>query len=387
MKKILIVNNNLHLGGVQKALVNLLSELAAEPSVEVTLLLFHPGGVLSDQVPENVRVITPSVPFRCWGLTRLDKAGWPLRAMRSLFAACTRVFGRKRTLLLAYPFQKKLKGYDAAISYLHSGRQNVFYGGCNEFVLHCVEAEKKIAFLHCDYEMIGANSPENTAVYSAFDRIAACSEGCRGAFLRVLPQMESRTVVVPNCLDYGALSAQKTANLTVQSPLRIITVARFGKEKGVLRAIRAARALKDRADHFRYEIIGDGVEFAEAKKLVCTSGLVNTVLLYGERPNPYPLMRQSDVLLIPSVSEAAPLVIGEAAALGIPIMTTETSSAREMVEKTGVGWVCENSEEGVRQGIEWLLDHPEEIEQKKQFLCAIPHDNHVALRRFMELIS
>lgn len=386
MKKILIVNNNLHLGGVQKALVNLLRELAAEPSVAVTLLLFHHGGVLSDQLPENIRVITPSAPFRCWGLTRLDKAGWPLRAMRSLFAVCTRVFGRRRTLLLAYPFQKKLEGYDAAISYLHSGRQNVFYGGCNEFVLHCVESETKIAFLHCDYEMIDADSPENTAVYSAFDRIAACSEGCRGAFLRVLPQLESRTVVVPNCLDYGALTAQKTANLTVHSPLRIITVARFGKEKGVLRAIRAARALKERADHFRYEIIGDGIEFAEAKKLVCESGLEDTILLYGERPDPYPLMRQSDVLLIPSVSEAAPLVIGEAAALGIPIMTTETSSAREMVEKTGFGWVCENSEEGIQQGIKWLLDHPEEIEQKKQFLCAIPHDNHVALRRFMELI-
>ena len=42
MKKILIVNNNLHIGGVQKALINLLWQLRGQ--YDVTLLLFHKGG-------------------------------------------------------------------------------------------------------------------------------------------------------------------------------------------------------------------------------------------------------------------------------------------------------------------------------------------------------
>ena len=42
MKRILIVNNNMHIGGVQKALLNLLQTLHAD--YDITLLLFYRGG-------------------------------------------------------------------------------------------------------------------------------------------------------------------------------------------------------------------------------------------------------------------------------------------------------------------------------------------------------
>lgn len=44
MKRILIVNNNMHIGGVQKALLNLLQTLHAD--YDITLLLFYCGGAL-----------------------------------------------------------------------------------------------------------------------------------------------------------------------------------------------------------------------------------------------------------------------------------------------------------------------------------------------------
>ena len=46
--------------------------------------------------------------------------------------------------------------------------------------------------------------------------------------------------------------------------------------------------------------------------------------------NPYGYIKAADLLLIPSYNEAAPLVIGEAAGLETPILSTETSSAKEM---------------------------------------------------------
>ena len=388
MKKILIVNNNLRVGGVQKALVSLLCELARDPELDITLLLFYPCGALRDQIPTRVRVITPSAAWRCWGLTRADAAPMHDRVLRTFFAAITRLLGRARALRLAYPFQHTLRGYDVAVSYLHSGAQHAFYGGCNEFVLHHVEAKRKIAFLHCDYSAIGADCPENTAIYRAFDAIAACSGGCRDAFLRVLPQMTEKTVVVPNCCDLAGLAAYADAQAhPVHTPLRVITVARLGKEKGVPRAIRALAALGSRGDALRYMVIGDGVELETCRALIARYHLERIVTLAGERPNPYAELSASDVLLIPSESEAAPLVIGEAAALGVPTLTTETSSAREMVEQTGYGWVVENSEDGMLRGIEWLLNHPDEIEKKKQHLNALSHDNRIAVESFMELIN
>ena len=53
MKRILIVNNNMHIGGVQKALLNLLQTLHAD--YDITLLLFYCGGALLNEVPTDVR--------------------------------------------------------------------------------------------------------------------------------------------------------------------------------------------------------------------------------------------------------------------------------------------------------------------------------------------
>lgn len=388
MKRILIVNNNLHVGGVQKALVNLLQELEWQRELEITLMLFSPRGALMERIPENVRVITPAATVRCWGLVRGDTAPLLDKALRVYFAGLTRLLGRSRALKTAFLFQRKLRGYDVAISFLHSGSQDVFYGGCNEFVLRCVKAEKKYTFLHCDYEAIRADCPENRTLYAGFHRIAACSEGCRDAFLRVLPQLTEKTATVPNCCDLVGLAAYADAQThPVHTPLRVITVARLGREKGVPRAIQALATLGSRIDGLHYTVVGDGVELETCRALIARYHLEQIVTLVGERYDPYAVLSASDVLLIPSVSEAAPLVIGEAAALGVPTLTTETSSAIEMVEQTGYGWVVENSEDGILQGIEWLLNHPDEIEKKKKYLNAIPHDNRIAVESFMELIN
>lgn len=150
MKHVLIVNNNMHIGGVQKALVNLLHEIHGD--YEVTLLLFYAGGELCVEIPEDVQVITARSPFRYWGMTRHDAVGLKDRLARTFWAAATRLLGRGAVLRLAYPLQKKLGDYDAAVSYLHSGPLRTFYGGCNEFVLRCVRAKRKVTFLHCDFE-------------------------------------------------------------------------------------------------------------------------------------------------------------------------------------------------------------------------------------------
>ena len=75
------------------------------------------------------------------------------------------------------------------------------------------------------------------------------------------------------------------------------------------------------------------------------NNLENIVTMLGEKANPYPYIKKADMLLISSVSEAAPMVIGESAFLGTPILSTRTSSAKEMIEEKGYGWVCENSVE------------------------------------------
>lgn len=70
MKRILIVNNNMHIGGVQKALLNLLQTLHAD--YDITLLLFYRGGALLNEVPSDVRVCAADGAFRYFGMTKND---------------------------------------------------------------------------------------------------------------------------------------------------------------------------------------------------------------------------------------------------------------------------------------------------------------------------
>lgn len=379
MKRVLIVNNNMHLGGVQKALVNLLG--CIHDSCRVTLVLFHPEGELMAAIPEDVRIVPVTSGYRYLGMTGADTAGKPLRKLlRSFYAALTRLLGRDAAIRLMALGQRKFSGYDLAISYLHDAGDNVFYGGCNDFVLRHVEAKRKLTCLHCDFSLVGGNTRRNGQRYAAFDGILACSEGCREKFLSCMPELADKVSVLYNCHDFESIRSQaEEANLVLpKERVNIVTVARLGREKGVPRAIEALAQLKNA--NYHYYIVGDGIQRPQVEAAIAAHGLQAQVTLVGEMKNPYGYLKAADLLLIPSVSEAAPMVIGEAACLGTPVLTTETSSAKEMVEATGYGWVVENSIEGLTQGLEAFLQNP----QKPAFP---PPDNRKALEQLAAFIG
>lgn len=81
------------------------------------------------------------------------------------------------------------------------------------------------------------------------------------------------------------------------------------------------------------------------------------------------------------------MVIHEAALLGTPILTTETSSAVEMVQDTGFGWVCPNTQAGITQGLRRLLDAPQMLRAQREALDGVAFDAAAARRKFSELIN
>lgn len=381
MKRILIVNNNLCMGGVQKALINLLWNIRSD--AEVTLLLFYKDGELLQELPPEVKVITPNSAYRYLGMPGSKAKGVKEKLGRSIYAAITRLFGRKYAVGLMGLRQKKLTGYDVAISYLHNGADKAFYGGCNEFVLYHVEAQKKITFLHCDYTLCGAQTARNAKQYAQFDRIAACSQGCANAFISANPHLEEKVRVVYNChrLSYIRELAEEAAIELPRDRLNVVTVARLGKEKGVRRAVEAIARMGSRRDQLHYYVIGDGIERPQIEALIEKEKLKEHVTLCGQKQNPYGYIQAADVLLIPSYSEAAPLVIGEAACLGTPVLSTKTSSAEEMLTNTGFGCVCENSVEGLVTALTGL------IEEKPVLSAVEAISNDEALAQFYRCIK
>ena len=387
MKKIIIVDNNLHIGGVQKALVNLLWNIRNR--YDITLLLFHPEGPYINELPTEVRDITPERGYRYLGMPGSDAKTLKDKLGRAFYAGISRVFGRKYAIAWMKKGQKPVGEYDVAISYLHNSGAKSFYGGCNDFVLNHVSAKRKIAFLHCDYTLSGCNTPDNNRQYAQFDTIAACSRGCAATFLSVNPDLVDRVKVVPNCHRFDQIQqmAEAAPVSLAEEKINLLTVARLGREKGVERALEAIAGLGALKNRIHYYIVGDGAQKTVLLGTLKKEQLESCVTLCGKLDNPYGYMKAADLLLIPSRSEAAPLVIGEAASLGTPILSMKTSSAVEMIEETGFGWVCENNVQAMTDALARLIADPGLLCQKTNDMKSDSLNNEAAIAQYSQCLE
>ena len=344
MKRILIVNNNLDMGGIQKSLVNLVKEIHEE--CDITLMLFSKSGSLLREIPKGVKIITPRKVYSILGLEKKDLKKYPLMFMlKAVLLVYSKMFSRRSAMKLLGMFQKKISGYDAVISYSHFPHSQYFANGCADFVLDKTVCKNKICFVHCDYLNFGGQTEANNRAYMEFDKIACCSDSVRERFLLGSKLPDSKVHTVRNFYDLQLASYQpKDTGLFDKSFVNVVLVARLSNEKGIPRAIEAL--VQSNRKDICYYIIGAGPQKEEIVCLISKYRLDSRVTLLGEQSDPYQYLIQADWLLVPSFHEAAPMVFDEAMLMGVKVITTNTTSAEEMIGCEH-GVVCENSTDGL----------------------------------------
>lgn len=387
MKKIIIVNNNMKIGGVQKSLYNLLWSL--DGKYEITLLLFRTIGEYVHRLPSSVKVLEADGLFRYMGITQGECSGLD-KLKRGILVVLCRIFGRSRVMKLLLASQKNMtEEYDCAIAFLHNGNVKNFYGGVQDFVLHRVKAKKKVAFLHGDYRNCGANHPANNHLIRQFNQIAACSDGCRQAFVSVFPELETKCTTVNNCHRFDEIRAMAMENSVEydRNYCNVVMVSRLAHEKGVERALEAVAWAVEKKIRVALHIVGSGPMEAYLRKRAAEFKVADFVYFYGEQSNPYRYMKNADLFLMTSFHEAAPMVIEEASCLGVPVLTVETTSSREMVTQQGRGWVCENRQDTLNEMFAQVLADPSLLQTVRTQLRKSVMDNTLALEQFTKMIE
>ena len=377
MKKILIVNNNLEMGGIQKSLVNLVKEVYKE--YDITLLLFSKSGALLPEIPEEVKIITPHKAYSILGLERKKLKKHPLLfVLKAFMLVYSKIFSRRSAMRLLGIFQKKISGYDVVISYSHLPHPKYFGNGCAEFVLDSTKCKNKVCFIHCDYLNFGGQSESNSKTYMEFDKIACCSDSVREKFLLGSKLPENKVYTMRNFYDLS-LTSYKTEEPRMfdDNFINIVTVARLSEEKGILRAIEAL--FQSKRTDIHYYIVGDGPLKNEIVHLISQYQMDNFVTMLGEQSEPHKYLSQVDWLLVPSFHEAAPMVYDEAKLMGINVITTNTTSAEEMIGSE-CRIVCENSTAGIShtlmnigkkgKGIDTKFDNETQRKQLEEVLSA-----------------
>jgi glycosyltransferase involved in cell wall biosynthesis len=271
--------------------------------------------------------------------------------------------------------------YDVAISYSQPLGDYEFCNFTNEIVLNCVEADKKITFIHCDFGSYGGNTKRNRNLYKKFDRIGAVSNSVGKRLAEIIPEVSEKIRTVYKFCDCGEierLAMQKPFSYTKET---FVTVARLSGEKGIIRCIPIFSRLKKDGYDFEWHIVGEGPLRNAIEEKIAYYSLKRDIILEGEQLNPYRYIKNADYFFLPSFHEAAPMVFDEAFTLGVPVLTTKTLSAVEMIERRGIGIVCENSEEAIYNMLCRVLSCNEKINITKK------PDNKICMKQFEGLCS
>jgi len=359
VKKLLFVIDSFMVGGVSRALLNLLQEIHLDYDIEV--LSFSSDGQLHNQCPNRVRQIKSTKLLSLLGKSQSEvtRESIVLGLFRAALVIFTKIFTNKLPHRFLYKFSPSLsQRYDIAISYIHDHSEFALSRGCNRFVIEKVNSKKKIAFVHCDFEKYGGNTDRNKEIYRYFDNIVCVSKGCKLSFQRANPNL-STVVNIRNFINVAEI--QKKAQicpLSCTSEINLVTVSRMSYEKGIARAIQALICIINEGisiPSFRWYLVGGGPQLEELKSLVTEGGLGGVVEFVGNTDNPYRIMQGCQYFLLPSYHECAPMVFDEANVLGLTILTTETLSTDEMIMEPDCGYVFENSNHGLNLMFRKLL--------------------------------
>ena len=143
----------------------------------------------------------------------------------------------------------------------------------------------------------------------------------------------SETPEIDNGVDLRRFSpALKEA--THGDSIRFICVARLYPEKNHRLLLDAFQRVQQRVPEAILRLVGDGDLRGEIEKQIQQLGLSNSVEMLGVRPDVETLLRESDVFILSSNYEGFGLVIAEAMATGLPIVSTKVGAAVDAVQNS-----------------------------------------------------
>ena len=357
MKKVLIAVSQLRVGGVSKALIELLKNICDK--CEVTLLCFDHDGAFYSDIPEQVKIVEDNAYLALTERSAgdLQQYGSKYKVIRQVCSAWTKRFNKKIPANYICNKVGKIDGvYDIAIAFGHPQQENIFCNLAGEVVINCVNANKKAIVIHCDYEMYGGHCTYNDKLLLKFDKIAAVSKSVGAAVIRCIPEAEDKICVLRNFHDFkliNEMASQDTIEYRCENSL--VTVARLSGEKGLERGIEIVKELKMDGYDVEWHIVGGGPLRSQLEHLIGENHADDYIVLEGEQVNPYRYIKGADYLFVPSIHEAAPMVFDEAASLKVPVISTDTLSARELVEDRKIGLVGET--EHIKELLKYALDN------------------------------
>ncbi|WP_337983341.1 glycosyltransferase [Lysinibacillus sp. C5.1] len=127
-----------------------------------------------------------------------------------------------------------------------------------------------------------------------------------------------------------------------------------------------------------WRIIGDGPDLLFNQQLALQLGVDDVVEFVGECHNPYPFIKESDVLILTSAYEGYPMVVGEALILETPVITTNFAAAGEQIQHGFNGLITDGDIEDIYAVIANIIQNKDCLDKMKKYIEENSYTNRKA---------
>lgn len=358
---------NMNVGGMEKALLNMISEMDNK-EYEVTILMLEKYGGFLEEIPSWVNIqyledynnIKPMLNYPPKNVIRdLIKNNSYLRAFNLMIMHIITKLIDDRTLFYKYVFKdyKSIEDiYDIAVAYAGPTDYITYY------VLNKINAKRKFQWIHFDITKVGFNRKFARNNYKRFDKIFIVSEEAKEKLINCIPELSNNMETFKNIVSknniFSKINNQHPYNDNFKG-IRLITVGRLSEEKGQDILIPIVKRLNDDGYNIRWYCIGEGNLRKKCEELILKYEVGDKFILLGNINNPYNYINASDIYVQSSRHEGYCIALAEAKILNKPIVTTNFAGAKEQIINNKTGLISECNENDIYNNIKKLLDSEE----------------------------
>ena len=366
MKKVIIHIHTLYGGGAEKSLISFLNSIP-ENKYDIDLLLISKTGLFLPLVPSWINIIDATFPYKCLAVSPHNIRYYLKHGIKYWFKKIFVMHKYKQETGLSFSqylwknwsssipvFQKQ---YDVAISYND--------GITNYYVIDKVKAQKKILWVHNEYDKLGYNRAYDETCFSKADAIVTISELCRNNLVKNFPNLENKFHILENISNPNLINKLALENISdpqfsnSSEDIKILSIGRLAPQKNYSLAVKAAKILRDKGVKFKWFVIGEGVLRGEIESEIKQLDLCSNFILLGQRTNPYYYIKSSDIIVQSSLFEGKSIAIDEAKILHKPIVSTNYNTVFDLLTDGVNGIITEMTPQGLASGIEELINNPD----------------------------
>lgn len=372
-KKILFVSEALWIGGIETALVNLLNRMDYE-KYDVTLLLRRAifDGDMRQKVPAQCRIVTFDREDGQYHYARLyhltEESENPSALHKAMMWAVPMIKWIENRLYIHY-VKKQMRGerFDTCVIYSDVAA---------ETAIRAIRADKFLLFYHH-----GAMRKvwHDEVGYRKADKIIAVSGAVEQKLHSFRPKYADKMMTLHNLTDVEGIRAKGSEPVPEKFPedkFNVVSCGRVSHEKGMDLAVEAcAELVKLGHENLHWWIVGGGPAEDEVRAKIAELHMEDYVTMLGMKSNPYPYIQQADLYVQPSRFEGYPMTILEALILGQPVVSTDNSGAREILQDGMTGVLCDISAQNISDKVHELLKHSEMLEELKKNVAETDMDS------------